>query len=60
MEEIYNWILKIIGTCNSNFHFEAVDKLIDLFHEKYKDEKLTDELKLNRIRTWNEIHNTLQ
>jgi hypothetical protein len=59
MQDIYNWILRIIETCNNTFHFEAVDKLIDLFYEKYKDEKLTEDLKLRRIRMWNEIHNIL-
>lgn len=59
MEEIYNWINKIISTCNSDFHFEAVDRLIDLFYDKFKDEKLYDDLKYKRIRRWNEIHTIL-
>jgi hypothetical protein len=45
---IHNWLLKIIETCNNDFHFEAVDKLIELFYEKEKDESLTDELKIAR------------
>jgi hypothetical protein len=53
---IYNWLLKIIETCNNDFHFEAVDKLIELFYEKEKDESLVDDLKLARIKKWNEIH----
>jgi hypothetical protein len=56
---IYNWLLKIIETCNNDFHFEGVDKLIELFYEKEKDESLTDELKLARISKWNEIHHIL-
>lgn len=59
MQDIYNWILRIIETCNNTFHFEAVDKLIDLFYDKYKDEKLTEDLKLRRTRMWNEIHNVI-
>jgi hypothetical protein len=56
---IYTWILKIIDTCSNDFHFEAVDKLIELFKEKEKDESLTDDLKLARIQKWNEIHTIL-
>ena len=56
---IYNWLLKIIETCNNDFHFEAVDKLIELFFEKEKDQLLTDDLKLARIQKWNEIHHIL-
>lgn len=59
MEEIYTWIIKIISTCKNDFHFEAVDKLIDLFYDKYKQEEMTDELKLQRNRRWNEIHTIL-
>lgn len=59
MEEIYTWIMKIISTCNNQFHFEAVDRLIDLFDEKYKEEKMTNELKYSRTIKWNEIHNIL-
>ena len=56
---IYNWLLKIIETCNNDFHFEAVDKLIELFYEKEKDESLTDSLKLARLDKLNEIHHIL-
>jgi hypothetical protein len=59
MQEVFNWIVKIIETCNNDFHFEGIDKLIDLFYDKYKNDALTDELKLIRIRTWNKIHNIL-
>lgn len=59
MQEVFNWIVKIIETCNNDFHFEGIDKLIDLFYDKYKNDKLTDELKLARIRMWNKIHDIL-
>ena len=59
MEHIYDWITRIIDTCNSNFHFEAVDKIIDLFYEKYQDEKRKLELKNLRTIKWNEIHGIL-
>jgi hypothetical protein len=56
---IYEWIVKIIQTCNNNFHFEAVDKLIELFYEKENDEQLKVELQILRQQKWNEIHNIL-
>lgn len=59
MEQSYEWITRIIETCNNNFHFEAVDRLIDLFYEKYKDEKRKTELEHLRIIKWNEIHGVL-
>jgi hypothetical protein len=56
---IYDWIAKIIETCNNAFHFESVDKLIDLFESRFSDFELGNDLKLQRIRKWNEIHNVL-
>ena len=59
MEQIYDWIKRIIETCTNNFHFEAVDRLIELFYEKYQDEKRRTELEHLRTIKWNEIHNIL-
>ena len=59
MEQIYDWISRIIETCNNDFHFEAVDRLIDLFNEKFQDEKRKTELEHLRIIKWNEIHSVL-
>jgi hypothetical protein len=56
---IYDWIAKIIETCNNGFHFESVDKLIDLFDSRFSDLELSNDLKFKRIRKWNEIHNIL-
>jgi len=59
MEHIYEWITRIIETCNNDFHFEAIDRLIELFYEKYQDEKRKIELEQLRTKKWNEIHNIL-
>jgi len=59
MENIYDWIVRIIDTCNSDFHFEAVDRLIDLFYEKYQDEKIKIKLEHLRVIKWKEIHTIL-
>mgnify|MGYP003343387075 CR=1 FL=1 len=60
MEQIYEWIARVIETCNNDFHFEAVDKLIELFYEKYQNEKLKTQLEHLRIIKWKEIHIVLQ
>ena len=59
MEHIYDWIIRIIDTCNNDFHFEAVDKLIELFYEKCQDEKRKIELEQLITKKWNEIHSIL-
>jgi hypothetical protein len=54
--DLYEWIAKIIDTCNQDFHFEAVDNLINLYHERVKDEKKKIELEFLRQEKWNQIH----
>jgi hypothetical protein len=57
--EKFIWITKIIETCNNDFHFMAVDKLIELYYESEKDDFLRDDLIIARNNKWNEIHNIL-
>lgn len=65
----FNWIIGIIKSCNTPFHFEGVDKLIELFKQKYarvSDDKvacvpttiqeMTMELEAQRDRRWEIIH----
>ena len=55
--EIYNWVLVIIDSCTDTFHFDAVDKLIELFAEKFTDEEdLQIMLQQIRQKHWNTIH----
>ena len=56
---LFDWISRIIDTCNNDFHFEGVDNLIELFFEKTKDDDKRTELRLLRQRKWNDIHNIL-
>ena len=58
-KNIYDWIIRIIETCNNDFHFEAVDKLIDFFYQKYLDGEMRTELNILRQNKWNEIHSIL-
>ena len=54
--DLFQWISKIIETCNYDFHFEGVDNLIKLYDEKVKDKDKTLQLEMLRTRKWNEIH----
>lgn len=56
---LFDWISRIIETCNNDFHFEGVDNLIELFFEKTKDDDKRTELRLLRQRKWNDMHNIL-
>lgn len=38
-QQAYVWVYSIIDSCESKFHFDAADRLIDLFGEKYPDNK---------------------
>ena len=58
-QNIYEWIKKIIETCNNTFHFEGVDRLIELYYEKYQDETSKDTLQILRQSKWNQIHDIL-
>ena len=58
--KIYEWIVNIIKSCRDDFHFEAVDNLIELFLEREKDEDLYLQLKGLRKNKWNEIHYILE
>jgi hypothetical protein len=55
----FEWVAKIIETSTNDFHFTAVDRLIELFYEIEKDEALTHELRVLRNNKWNEIHHIL-
>lgn len=56
MIEVYEWIVKIISTCQDDFHFDCVDKLIDLFYVRFGDADKRDDLIMIRNDKWNETH----
>lgn len=37
MQEDYDWIIKVLGTCTNTFHFSCIDNLIDLYNTKHTD-----------------------
>ena len=55
-KDMGTWIAKIIDTCNNDFHFEAIDNLIEIHFKNFKNAKLKLELELLRAKKWNEIH----
>jgi hypothetical protein len=56
MIEVFDWIVKTISTCTDDFHFDGVDKLIELFYLRFEDIDKRDELIMIRNHKWNETH----
>lgn len=54
--KIQKWIFNIIASCSEDFHFSAVDSLIELFKLKYGQGAEYDELTLQREVRWNQIN----
>jgi hypothetical protein len=55
-DTIYDWVVRIIDTCNNDFHFESVDKLIELYYNKTKDESRYIDLQLLRHSRYKDVH----
>ena len=55
-QEIFEWIAKIIATSNNDFHFDAIDKLIDLHFLNFQNEEMKQRLTELKHEKWNEIH----
>lgn len=53
------WIVTIIKSCHNTFHFDAVDKLINLYHDKYKKGSVTMELLEARKIQYEHVHTIL-
>ena len=58
-QHAYNWIQNIIDSAAHDFHFEGVDRLIELFEAKYNDAALTICLLEQRQIHWNNIHSII-
>jgi len=55
-QESFEWIAKIIMTCSNDFHFQAIDNLIDIQYKIFKNETHKSDLEHLRVTKWNEIH----
>lgn len=59
-QEHYNWIMAIIDSCNNDFHFTCVDRLIELYKQQHKDaEEMAVMLETQRAVHWNNVHHIL-
>ncbi len=55
----FDWIVKIIDTCNNDFHFESVDNLIELYYLKTGNEDKYIDLQLIRMKKYKLVHGQL-
>jgi len=55
----FDWIVRIIDTCNNDFHFESVDNLIELYYLKTGNEDKYIDLQLIRIQKYKLVHGQL-
>ena len=51
-QQDHTWLQTIIDSCTNDFHFDAVDKLIELYKEKHNDIGLYDCLVAQRHHHW--------
>ena len=58
-KSIYEWIANIIDSCNNDFHFEAVDKLISLYEARTGDADMVLKLQELKQAKWFSIANIL-
>lgn len=56
VDDSFEWIERIIESCYNDFHIEAVDKLIELYFQRTKNEKNYNYLQIMRWVKYNEIH----
>ena len=54
IKKTFEWIKNIIDSCTDDFHFDSVDRLIDLFSEKLEKKDSNDVMisELRAYRTW--------
>ena len=55
----FDWIVRIIDTCNNDFHFESIDNLIELYYLKTGNEDKYINLQLIRIQKYKLVHGQL-
>lgn len=58
-KSIFDWIANIIESCNNDFHFEAVEKLISLYESRTNDADMVLKLRELKQLKWFAITNIL-
>ena len=43
--DVYNWIIKVIDSCETYFHYSIVQRLISNFYDRYDDHQLAGSLR---------------
>ena len=43
--DVYNWIIKVIDSCETYYHWGAVHNLIDNFRDMYRDWEMSGRLR---------------
>ena len=44
IDEVFDWIVRIVETCQNDFHFDCADKLIELFYIRFNNESRRDDI----------------
>jgi hypothetical protein len=44
MQESFEWVLKVLKSCENGFHMECAKKLVECFHDRYGDGELYQSL----------------
>jgi hypothetical protein len=55
-EKSFEWVVNAILSSNNPFHIEGCRKLIELFHAKFNDSKVQEELLLMLLDKSNSIY----
>jgi len=59
-QEAYNWIKKVIDSCENTFHFDGADALIELFVKRHPEEtNLIMFLQTQRSERFKKVHSIL-
>ena len=58
MKKDFEWIQKVIESCENDFHIECACRLIELFCVKYMNGNSAADLKLACAEKYNVIHGT--
>lgn len=58
-QHVFDWILRILMSCNNTFQIDCAKVVIDLFAIKYADDTLVTELKIAYKYKYDDIHQVL-
>lgn len=58
-QKIFDWILRILTSCNNTFQIDCAKVVIDLFECRFNDDYLSTELRLKYNEQYNYIHTIL-